>query len=832
MTPERWAQVESVFVEALEHSPETRSEFLDQACAADSELRVEVESLLGSHQEADRMLESPAFIFAKSVLKTDFSEPIGVGSRVGAYRLERKIDEGGMGAVYLAFRADDQFKQKVAIKLIRYGFDTNDVRRRFRHERQILANLVHPHIARLLDGGTAEDGRPYFVMEYVEGVSITKYCREHKLSFSDRLNLFRTVCGAVHYAHQNLVIHRDIKPGNVLVDDQGKPKLLDFGIAKLLADDPELDQTVTMLGAMTPDYASPEQVRRQQVTTVSDVYSLGVLLYELLTGDRPYRLKGRSPEEVARIVCDEEPDRPSTVIARSGTGEVPADTPPESVAKTLKGDLDTIVMMALRKDPSRRYASAEQLSEDIRRYQQGLPVLAAPDSYRYRINKFVSRHRLGVTAALLVVMILLGSAVFASWQARIAASQRDKANLEEAKARRITKFIQETLGAPNPNQEGRDVKVVEVLDKAAQRAQTELADQPEVLAEVQRTIGYTYYNLEAYDKGEPLLRSALATFRSTLGAEHQTTAEAMKQLGEVMAYQEKYDEAIPLLTEAVAVLERFQSTNKRNFINAKYSLAQAFYFKGDEKQAERLYRDVLDYAQKNLGENDPVVADVSHELANLIRDTDYDGAIQLYQRAIRVIRTLPNAKVNLATGLSNLGNVFVNAGRVDEGEAALKESVAMRAELFGEHNHATAIVMSNLSRVSYARGDFAKAEAEARRAVIDMEAGLPKGHRNLGPAYTILGRSLLRAGKLVEAERYLRDGLAIQTKRFGANDRGAAIAESALGECLWEQRRYAEARPLIQHSHQILISQLKETDPAVKEAQARLELLKSSAPLR
>jgi serine/threonine protein kinase/Flp pilus assembly protein TadD len=832
MTPERWAQVESVFVEALEHSPETRSEFLDQACAADSELRVEVESLLGSHQEADRMLESPAFIFAKSVLKTDFSGPIGVGSRVGAYRLERKVDEGGMGAVYLAFRADDQFKQKVAIKLIRYGFDTNDVRRRFRHERQILANLVHPHIARLLDGGTAEDGRPYFVMEYVEGVSITKYCREHKLSFSDRLNLFRTVCGAVHYAHQNLVIHRDIKPGNVLVDDQGKPKLLDFGIAKLLADDPELDQTVTMLGAMTPDYASPEQVRRQQVTTVSDVYSLGVLLYELLTGDRPYRLKGRSPEEVARIVCDEEPDRPSTVIARSGTGEVPADTPPESVAKTLKGDLDTIVMMALRKDPSRRYASAEQLSEDIRRYQQGLPVLAAPDSYRYRINKFVSRHRLGVTAVLLVVMILLGSAVFASWQARIAASQRDKANLEEAKARRITKFIQETLGAPNPNQEGRDVKVVEVLDKAAQRAQTELADQPEVLAEVQRTIGYTYYNLEAYDKGEPLLRSALATFRSTLGAEHQTTAEAMKQLGEVMAYQEKYDEAIPLLTEAVAVLERFQSTNKRNFINAKYSLAQAFYFKGDEKQAERLYRDVLDYAQKNLGENDPVVADVSHELANLIRDTDYDGAIQLYQRAIRVIRTLPNAKVNLATGLSNLGNVFVNAGRVDEGEAALKESVAMRAELFGEHNHATAIVISNLSRVSYARGDFAKAEAEARRAVIDMEAGLPKGHRNLGPAYTILGRSLLRAGKLVEAERYLRDGLAIQTKRFGANDRGAAIAESALGECLWEQRRYAEARPLIQHSHQILISQLKETDPAVKEAQARLELLKSSAPLR
>ena len=434
MTPERWQQVKALFEQALERPPDERAAFLDQACHGDEALRREVRSLLSSHD--DGFLDEPLSLDAPS----GDDGAAHTGQRIGAYRLVREIGHGGMGAVYLAERADGQFHQQVAVKFVRHGVDSDTLRRRFRAERQILARLEHPHIARLIDGGVSEDGLPYLAMEYVEGTRIDHYCDAHHLSTNERLRLFLAVCEAVHYAHQNLIVHRDLKPSNILVTEGGTVKLLDFGIAKLLDDNAAatpLDEVPrTGMRVMTPEYASPEQIRGEPVTTAFDVYALGIILYELLAGQRPYRLSGLSPGEMERIVCEKAPARPSTAVTREAqTDATRAATPeeisrmrstqPDKLRRRLAGDLDTIVMMALHKDPSRRYRSVGQLSEDLRRHLDGLPVTARPDSFAYRISKFIRRHWMGVAAA--VFISLLGGIATTAWQARVAEQQRRKA---------------------------------------------------------------------------------------------------------------------------------------------------------------------------------------------------------------------------------------------------------------------------------------------------------------------------------------------------------------------------------------------------------------------
>jgi TolB-like protein/predicted Ser/Thr protein kinase len=424
MTPERWGELKELFRIAVEHEPPQRAAFLDQACASDPALRAEIESLLASYDHAGNFIETPA---ADGAIKAiaELSVEQFAGRRIGSYRLIREIGQGGMGTVYLAERADELYKKLVAIKIVRRGMDSDDIVRHFRKERQILASLENPNIARLLDGGTTEDGRPYIVMEYVEGTSVTEYCDEYRLTTNARLALFRTICEAVHYAHQNLVIHRDLKPSNILITENGTPKLLDFGIAKVLNPETPTDlteRTRTELRALTPDYASPEQILGEKPTRASDVYSLGIVLYELLTGQRPYRSLNLSAHELARLVCEQEPVRPSAAVnqvevvtrghnaPRTITPESVSrarDTQPKKLRRQLTGDLDNIILMALRKEPQRRYESAAQFSADIGRYLDGLPVLARKDTFAYRAGKFVRRQKKGIWAASTVLMALL-----------------------------------------------------------------------------------------------------------------------------------------------------------------------------------------------------------------------------------------------------------------------------------------------------------------------------------------------------------------------------------------------------------------------------------------
>ncbi len=437
--------------------------------------------------------------------------------------MEAKLGEGGMSTVYLAVRADDAYQQKVALKVLAYGADRSDLSARFRAERQILASLDHPGIARLLDGGTTDDGRPYLVMEYIEGAPLDQYCDQHRLGLDARVDLFRQVCAAVQYAHQNLVVHRDIKPSNILVTADGVPRLLDFGIAKLLegAELPgAIEATMTGQRLMTPQYASPEQVEGGAITTATDVYSLGVLLYVLLTGHLPYRLPGTSSDALQRAVVEQDPERPSTAVGRAtregsprpserAAGEGPTQEAlsearglrPPQLRRKLRGDLDNIVLMALRKEPERRYASVALLSEDLRRYREQLPVAAQPDTLGYRARKFVGRHKAGVGAAAVGLAMILGLAATMTVQAVRLARQRDEIRAERDKALKLTGFLEQVFAGSDPSEaRGETLTAREILDKGAARAMAELEDQPETQAALALVIGKVYQSLGLNDR--------------------------------------------------------------------------------------------------------------------------------------------------------------------------------------------------------------------------------------------------------------------------------------------------------------------------------------------
>jgi non-specific serine/threonine protein kinase/serine/threonine-protein kinase len=454
MNAERWQQVREILDRAIALRGNERAAYLEAACLPDASLRSEVESLVRSHEAAGSVfLKNPA-LDLKSAAAQITSTPNRLGRKIGVYEIVEVIGRGGMGEVYRAVRADGQFNQQVAIKLVRVGLDTPTLLERFRHERQILASLDHPNIARLYDGGTSEDGIPYLVMELIEGQRVDTYCDAHTLSITQRLQLFRQICAAVQYAHQRLVIHRDLKPSNVLVTAEGVPKLLDFGIAKLL--DPTVVAETTLERPMTPEYASPEQIRGEPITTASDVYSLGIVLYQLLAGRSPYG-DTRGPHELARAVCEADPGKPSSVVlkpqpVRMGDEIQPA-TPeqisisregsPAKLRRRLVGDLDNIVLKALRKEPHRRYASVEQFAEDIRRHLEGLPVTAVKGSVRYRAAKFVRRNRAAVAAAVVVAVTLIVGIGATVRQARIARRQAEIAQTERAKSEKRFNDVRE-----------------------------------------------------------------------------------------------------------------------------------------------------------------------------------------------------------------------------------------------------------------------------------------------------------------------------------------------------------------------------------------------------
>jgi serine/threonine protein kinase/tetratricopeptide (TPR) repeat protein len=594
MSSASWSRVRQLLEEAIELDVSERSAFLDRECAGDLEIRRELDSLLSSHEQAGTgFLKHPI-----ASLKGGVPAPKDrAGRRIGVYQIVEEIGHGGMGEVYRAVRADGQYTKQVAVKLVRGGFDSASVRERFLNERQILATLDHPNIARLLDGGTTEDGVAYLVMELVDGIRIDSHCDDHKLPITDRLQLFRKVCDAVQYAHQRLVIHRDIKPGNILVTPEGIPKLLDFGIAKILDPaGPENEATTLMARPMTPEYASPEQIRGEPITTASDVYSLGVVLYQMLTGRSPYPGETRSSHELARAVCETDPGRPSSAVLRPQivrSGDQLEEVPPELISSSregspaklqrrLAGDLDSIVLMALRKEPPRRYGSVEQFSEDIRRHLEALPVVATKGSWPYRAGKFVIRHKAGVVATAVAAIALIAGVGATVRSARIARQQAQIASAERARAEKrfndvrklanslifeIHDSIQDLPGA-TPSRKLLLDRAVEYLDKLSTDTggdvdlQRELAWGYQRLSAVQGDT--TQSNLGQINAAEVSIRKSIGLFEAVAKANPNNVTD---QLNLAMAYRRRaftdiYEKSgLQEIEQALAITEPLMQTD-------------------------------------------------------------------------------------------------------------------------------------------------------------------------------------------------------------------------------------------------------------------------------
>lgn len=828
MDTRRWQHIKETFQTALDLPPEERERFLTSHCGDDAGLHAKVASMLRSHDTCGKFLEPPSSPLHQSP----------TGKRVGAYRIVRQVGQGGMGEVFEAVRDDGEFRKRVALKVIRFGIGTEELIHRFQQERQALATLQHPHIAQLLDGGT-ENGLPFLVMECVEGTPIDTYCDEHRMTVEQRLVLFRTVCAAVHHAHQRLVIHRDIKPGNILVTGDGVPKLLDFGIAKILNETPaDTSRTQTGVRFLSLHYASPEQIQGNAITTATDVYSLGVLLCVLLTGSLPYLTSASLPHELTRAICEDDVQRPSLLLSESTTGErgeriaINRGTTVEKLQRRLRGDLDTIILKALQKDPSRRYSSAEQLGEDIRRHLNGLPIVAAKDSFGYRASKFMQRHRAAVISASAFVLLLLASIVLISWQAKVALSERDRARLEAAKAEQVIKFLQETLSAANPYVSGKEPSVRDVLEKAAQRLENESFGQAEVQATGHYTIGLAYIGLGALEKAEVHLGEALALRQHLAEGGGTDLAASVQAIALLRSYQGNYAASDSLFRKALSLYHSSPEIKKTSLSEALNNYGTLFLETGRYDSAIVLFNDALLLAREGYGAEHPEVATVLNNIGLAYHyKVDRANAERYYRDALAMrLRLHGEDHPHVANSYNNVAYILMEEKKYADAEALFARALALRRKLLGEHHPEVAAVLHNLALNAKRATKLSEAEAYARESVTLWRTTVGPHHPDLARGLTQLGSILTEKKNLGEAERLLRDALHIRQRTLPSGHYLTSVTEGELALCLLLQHREVEAESLLVRSSRNLVSVLgdrAEETRRVMEIQHRLSVRES-----
>jgi serine/threonine-protein kinase len=715
MDPDLWRRVEEIFHAALERQGAERRRFLAEACRGEPALQAEVEELLaaGSRSPEGWIEEAIRGAFALAGGEAPGEE---LPARIGPYRVLRLLGRGGLADVWLTERIEEGVRVEVAVKVVRRGLDTRDILARLRRERWILARLDHPHIARLLDGGSTETGAPYFVLEAIDGEPIDRYCESRELGVTERLELFCSVCAAVHHAHRNLVLHRDLKPSNVLVTPEGVPKLLDFGIAKLL--DPEHPEeapptrTAAGLRLFTPAYASPEQVRGLPLTTATDVYSLGVLLYRLLTGRSPYEVTGRHPEEVERAVWEADPPKPSATV-----------TNPRR-RRRLAGDLDTIVSKALRKEPERRYASAEQLSEDLRRHIAGLPVRARPDTAAYRLSTFVRRHRraLAVSAAGAVL-----TASLVGYHTVRLTAERNRARVEAASKARVLELVVSLFEESDPrNSQGRDLTAREILERGAERIRAGLGDEPEARATLLDVLGRVHQSLGLYETAEEQLREALELRRQALGEAHPEVAASLNNLGDLLYERGQTAEAETLVREALDIRRAAFGPEHETVAESLNDLAALALGRGDAETAETLLGQALALRRRLFGEDHPKTASSLRNLAAVLHQgkRDFAAAEPLYRQALAIQRRhLGGADPQVAVTLVNLARLLDETGDGAAAEPLYRDALSIQRRALGDEHPDVLWTMNNLGVLLARRGRTDEAERLYRQALATVPEG-------------------------------------------------------------------------------------------------------------
>jgi len=782
----RWAEVEAALEAALQVPRGEREALLRRLAAGDEALRREVESLLGAHDAADDFLETSAENFARPFVGDLPDDPAldeVVGSTIGRYTVRRELGRGGFGRVYLADRADGQFEQRVALKLVKRGMDTDEIVGRFLRERQILARLEHANIARLLDGGVSDDGRPYFVMEYVEGLPITEHCDRRRLSVDARLRLFATVCRAVQYAHRNLVVHRDIKPTNVLVTEAGEVKLLDFGIAKVL-DEGDSAATVARgpnVGLMTPDYASPEQIAGNPVTTVSDVYQLGVLLYELLTGHRPHTGMQGDRLAVLRSILEVEPRRPSTVLGHAGEVAIAARSGAgvDRLRRRLKGDLDGIVLKALRKEPDRRYPSAEDLAGDIERHLAHLPVhVGAGAGFVYHAGKFVRRHRLLVGAGAFVALLSLGFGAFYTARMR---TERDRARREADKALEGARLLRGFFRSWDPDASDRGaVSAAQVLAGSARQAERELHEQPETLAATLSVLGDLNTSIGEMSTADGLIGRAQAIQERLPDSPGADLAATLARRGRLQLERGDLRGAESAYRRSLDLHRALLGASHPETLVVESDLAGAIQASQRLGEAEALFRDVV---ARLASARNPQVLEAKTNLGYaLFLQARYPEAVAILRPTLASCRATYGAMhpLTLRT-MRSLASSLRNPNELGEAEALGRESHRLMRGLYGDERAETTHSAMWMAVFFERKGDFEEAEHWARTTSPFNETH--PLHVETALHLRTLGGIRMVRGDRVEAEALLRRGLAILRQLFPAGthpDQGDILNRLAL----------------------------------------------------
>ncbi|MCC6318517.1 MAG: serine/threonine protein kinase [Gemmatimonadaceae bacterium] len=870
----RARRLEELLDLALDVAPEARDAALDQACEGDPSLRSEVQALVVALHRAADFMDEPAGrvlgIAAPASRDTSL-----LGALVGPWRVEREIGRGGMGVVYLAERADGGFRQRVALKLVRNAAQSADIMSRFIAERQILAGLQHPNLARLVDGGALADGAPWFGMEYVDGVPITTWCDERQLGVRQRLTIFEQVAGAVQYAHQNLVVHRDIKPSNILVTADGTAKLLDFGIAKVLAghEMAGAGQTVTGLWMLTPDYAAPEQVRGETITTATDIYALGAVLYELLCGHRAHEFERLTPGELERVICHVEPPRASVAAGQPvvrgsaetvGAGEIARRraSHPGRLQRLLAGDLDTILSRALHKDPAQRYSSVEAFLEDLHRYRGGLPVLARRDSLRYRLRKFVRRNVVTVSATAVVVVALVAGLAGTLWQARVA---RDEA----VKARETRDFVIGLFRSANPDESvGRETLARDLIDRGLRRVDSSLGNQPGVQQELLGVLGVTYRELGMIPEATAALRRAVTIAEKSRGRRGaEELAARLTDLATVLNLAGDYAGADSLLRRALSIQQGSAKLRQSpGHVATLSEVANNLEDMGDWTRAESLHREVLALDEARFGAQSLSVATDLANLGVTLDQLNQDhGADSVYRRALairqaalpsdhpRVLtllgnmavtwgklgrvaqaeslnrevlarrrRVLPPGHPDVAYSLHSLASNLEDQGRLTEAEPLGREALAIRRKVLGADHPVTLQTANNLAVLLVRIGAFDSAATVFREIVERWSVIYGPRDPRTATAINNLGVARAYAGDLREAERLVRDALALRRAALGDSAVDVGASRRNLAMILGRTGRNAEAEQQVREAITIFGVALLSDHPRLAEAQSTL----------
>ena len=831
MDSARWQKIQLLFHQAADLPEAEQEAFLAEHCDGDQELRFAVEKMLRADEEENSFLERDVADVAHEVLNQDSSSVAGL-EQFGRYKIKRTLGAGGMGIVYLAERED--LGSRVAIKILRDAWLSPARRERFTFEQRTLAQLTHPNIARLYDADTSPDGTPFFAMEYVEGVPLTKYCWQRRSSIEARLKLFREVSEAVVYAHQHAVVHRDLKPSNILVKEDGTVRLLDFGIAKQMEVLGEsVDQTVTGLRLMTPAYASPEQIRGEPVGIQSDVYSLGVVLYELLCGQLPFDLSSRTPAQAEKILTEQEPERPSSKANKLFGESQSSNQNLLQAGRSDWSDLDVLCLTAMHKDPRRRYASAEALLRDVDHYLKGEPLEARPDSAHYRIRKFVVRNRRAVTAAAAAILLLAGLVTFFTVRLAIA---RNAALAQAARTQRIQKFMTNLFqGGDEAAGPADNLRVVTLLDRGVQEAHS-LNAEPVVQAELYETLGSIYQKLGKLDQANALLESALDAHKTLFAADSAEVAQtlvaigqlrsdqgrleeaekftqqglemsrrhlavsnpavvkAMVAYGRVLGQRGLYDHSIQVLNDAVKI-ESAPGRRATDLVNSLSALAETNYSAGHYPLADSLYRRVLEMHRKMYGESHPAVADDLGNIAAIQQDLGFYTEAEKFDRQALEISQVYYGKEHPKTAiyLTMLGRALEFENKFDESDAVLHQALAIQERIYGPVHGSVAETLNELAANKSMRNDMDGAIVAFRRVVEIYRSVYGDHHYFVAIALANVASQYMDKKDYVSAEPIFRDVIRRLTEVLPADNVNTGIAHIKLGRVLLRQNRYAEA---------------------------------------